>query len=124
MKRRNLLTKMSPRFYKHRLLLDEGLYPRKLLSRTNNRHNILHIKHDLNNAGIKDEKVYELAIRQKRIIVTYNVRDFKKLAKQNKNAGVIGVSQGFTPEKLDVKLNALLSKSSEKSLYGKYTPLK
>lgn len=102
---------MSPKFYKHKLLFDEGLFSRKRLKR-------------LNSPGIKDEKVYELAVKQKRIIVTYNVRDFKKLAKQNKNVGVIGISQGFTPEKLDLKLNALLSKSSEKSFYGKYTPLK
>ncbi len=114
---------MPPKIYKHRLLLDEGLYPRKLLTRANNRHNLRHIKHDLNRAGIKDLQVYEIAVSQKRIIVTYNVRDFKKLSKKSEGSGVIGVSQGLTPEQLDTKLNALLSKNSEKSLFGKYTPL-
>lgn len=114
---------MPPRFYKHKLLLDEGLYPRKLLSRTNNRYNIRHIKHDLNKGGIEDKQIYEIAIKQNRIVVTYNVRDFRKLATQNKSAGVIGVTQGFTPEQLDTRLNSLLSKSSENSFYGKYTPL-
>ena len=37
--------------------------------------------------------------------------------------GAIGVTQKLTPEQLDIKLNSLLSKSSEKSFYGKYTPL-
>lgn len=114
---------MPPRLFKHRLLLDEGLYPRKVLTRTNNRHGLLHIKHDLNKGGFKDIQVYEIAVKQKRIIVTYNVRDFKKLARKSKDSGVIGVSQGLTPEQLDIKLNALLSKNSEKSLYGKYTTL-
>ncbi len=103
--------------------MDEGLYPRKSLPRVNSRHNVKHIKHDLNNAGIKDKEVYEIAVRQKRIIITRNTRDFKKLAKLNKNAGVIGVGQRLTPDQLDTKLNSLLSRSSEKSLYGRYTPL-
>ncbi len=114
---------MPPRIYKHKLLFDEGLYPRKLLSRTNNRYSIRHIKHDLNKAGIKDRQIYEIAIKQKRIIVTYNVRDFRKLAKLSMHTGVIGVSQGLIPEQLDRKLASLLSKSSEKAFYGKYTPL-
>lgn len=79
--------------------------------------------HDLRRGGIEDKQVYEIAVKQNRIIVTYNVRDFKKLAKLNKNAGVIGVSQGLNPEQLDSKLNSLLSKSTEKSFYGKYTSL-
>lgn len=114
---------MSPRFYRYNLLLDEGLYPRKSLSRVNSRHNVKHIKHDLNSAGIKDKEVYKIAIEQKRIIVTYNTRHFKKLATLNENTGVIGVGQGITPEQLDVKLNSLLSRSLKKSFYGKYTPL-
>lgn len=68
-------------------------------------------------------EVYTIASREKRIIVTYNIDDFKKLIKQNKETGVIGIVQGITPDQLDRKLNSLLSKRSEKSLYGKYTPL-
>lgn len=114
---------MPPRFYKHKLLLDEGIYPKKSLKRINSRYNIKHIKHDLNQGGIKDEEVYEIACKQKRIIITYNIDDFKRLAKKSKDAGIIGITQGFTPEELDKKLNSLLSKSSENSFYGKYTPL-
>ena len=114
---------MPPRFYKHKLLLDEGLYSKKSLKRINSRYNIKHIKHDLNKGGVTDKEIYEIACTQKRIIITYNIEDFRKLAIQNKDTGVIGVTQGFTPEQLDTKLNSLLSRSSENSFYGKYTPL-
>ncbi|OGH09664.1 MAG: hypothetical protein A2152_01075 [Candidatus Levybacteria bacterium RBG_16_35_6] len=114
---------MPRKFHKHKLLLDEGLYPKNVLRRTNNRHNVKHIKHDLNKGGIKDEEVYEIARKQKRIIITYNNDDFRKLAKKSEDTGVIGIAQGITPEELDKRLNSLLSKSSGKSFYGKYTPL-
>jgi hypothetical protein len=114
---------MPHKFYKFKLLLDEGLYPRNVFHRTNNRHNLKHVKHDLNKGGITDNEVYELACKEKRLIVTYNIDDFKKLAQQSMKTGVIGITQAITPDKLDTKLNSLLSKSSEKSLYGTYTPL-
>lgn len=114
---------MPPRFFKHKLLLDEGLYSRKSLKRINSRYNIRHIRHDLNKGGIKDIEVHEIAIRQNRIIVTYNINDFRKLAKKSIKSGVIGVTQMLSPDKLDTKLNSLLSRSSEKTFYGNYTPL-
>ena len=114
---------MPPRFYKHKLLLDEGLYSRKSLKRINSRYNIRHIKHDLNKGGITDDEIYQIACEQKRIIITYNIDDFKKLAIKSKETGVVGVTQGLTPEQLDIRLNSLLSKSSENSFYGVYTPL-
>lgn len=114
---------MPPRFYKHKLLLDEGLYSRKSLKRINNRYNIRHIRHDLNKGGVKDTEVYQTAVKQNRIIVTYNISDFRKMAKKSINTGIIGVTQKLTPDKLDTKLNSLLSRSSEKAFYGKYTSL-
>lgn len=114
---------MSPRFYKHKLLLDEGIYPKKSLRRINSRYNIKHIKHDLNKGGVKDKEVYEIARKQKRIIITYNIDDFKQFAKRSNDTGVIGVTQGLTPEQLDAKLNSLLSKKPENFFYRKYTPL-
>lgn len=109
--------------YRHKILLDEGLYKRKFLPRTNSRHNLKHIKHDLNKGGIKDEELYEIAVKEQRIVVTYNIDDFKKLARKSKDSGVIGVTQGMSPEQLDKKLNALLNRSTAKSLYNKYTSL-
>lgn len=109
--------------YRHRLLLDEGLYLKKAFPRTNIRHDIKHIKHDFNKGGIKDDDVYSIAVKNKRIVVTYNIGDFKKLAKQSSNSGVIGISQGILPDQLDKRLNAMLSRKTPKSLYGKYTSL-
>ena len=114
---------MPQRFYKHKLLLDEGIHPRKSLRRINHRHSIKHIKHDLNKGGIKDREVYEIAREQKRIIITYNINDFRYLVLKSKDTGVIGITQGLTPDQLDTKLNSLLSKHPENYFYGKYTPL-
>ena len=114
---------MPRKFYRHKLLLDEGLYPRQYLKRTNSRYDVKHIKHDLNKGGIKDEEVYAIAVKEQRIVLTYNIDDFKKLATKSKDSGVIGVTQGMSLEQLDKKLNALLSRSTAKSLYNKYTSL-
>ncbi len=114
---------MVPKFYKHKLLLDEGISPRKSFKRLNNRYDIKHIKHDLHKEGITDKEVYEIARKQKRIIVTYNIKDFKQVASRSKDTGIIGITQGWTPDQLDTKLNSLLSKSSEKTFYSKYTSL-
>lgn len=103
--------------------MDEGISPRKSFRRLNNRYSIKHIKHDLHKEGSTDKDVYEIASKQKRIIITYNIGDFRKLVTQSKRTGVIGITQALTPEQLDTQLNSLLSKSSEKSLYGRYTPL-
>ena len=109
--------------YRHKLLLDEGLYLKKALPRTNSHNDIKHIKHDLRKGGIRDKEVCTIAIEAKRIIVTYNINDFKRLANKSLNSGVIGISQGILPDQLDKKLNALLSRNAPKSLYGKYTSL-
>mgnify|MGYP001579570198 CR=1 FL=1 len=114
---------MPPKFYKHRLLLDEGLYPRKSLKRVNGRHNIRHIKHDVHKGGITDIEIYKLACAQKRIIITYNIKDFQKLAVKKKDSGVIGITAKLTPDQLDTKLNSFLSRHPENSLYGKYMAL-
>jgi len=84
---------------------------------------VKHIKHELNKGGVSDQVVYNLATKLRRIIVTYNIGDFRKLATKSKNAGVIGATLGLTPEQLDKTLNALLSRNTGKSLYGKYTSL-
>jgi Domain of unknown function (DUF5615) len=64
---------MPHKFHKVKLLLDEGLYPREVLHRTNNRHNIKHVKHDLNKGGISDKEVYGIAKKEKRIIIIWGI---------------------------------------------------
>lgn len=112
-----------PRFYKHKLLLDESIPYRNYFPRVNSRFDVKHIKEDLKKGGISDKKVYELAIKLKRLLIVFNTKDFKPLASKNKNTGIIGVSQNMSTGEIDKKLNSLLSKSKSKSLYGRFTLL-
>ena len=111
---------MTKKFRKYKLLLDEGLPPRDRFKILNSRHSLRHIKHDLGKSGIPDEKVWELAIKEQSLVLTYNVKDFKKLVNSTKNSGVIGISTNLPTDQIDKKLTALLSKSKKNDLYGKY----
>lgn len=110
-----------PQFKRYKLLLDEGLPSRTKPPRVNSRHDIRHIKEDLGQGGISDEKVYQEAVRTKRLLIVFNIKHFKDLAGESKNSGIIGVSQKLPTEQIDKKLNALLSKSKAGKLYGRFT---
>ena len=114
---------MASRFYKHTLLLDEGFPPRIYFPRVNQRFDVKHVKNDLKKIGLPDEEVYALACQHKRLIVTYNTKDFRRLAGKSSDTGVIGVSALMPYAHIDTKLTALLTKSSHNTLYGKYTAL-
>lgn len=104
--------------YRFNVLLDEGLYPRNKLPKTNNRHNIKHIALDFKYAGYADDFVYEFAKSQKRLIATLNIKDFKRILDSN-DTGIIGISPNLTPDEIDKKLCSLLNKSRRGDLYGK-----
>jgi hypothetical protein len=110
-----------PRFYKFKLLLDEGLPPRSKLPRVNSRYDLKHIRDDFKYVGLPDEKVYQKAVKMKRLIVVFNVNDYRDLVKISKQTGIIGVSQTFSFEQFDKKLNALLIRSKPGELFGKFT---
>ena len=114
---------MVHRLYKHKLLLDEGFPPRSYFPMLNHRFDVKHVKTDLKYIGLPDEKVYALAAQMQRLIVTYNEKDFKPFAPQSKDTGVIGVTPTTPYAVVDKKLTALLTKSSEKALRGKFTVL-
>lgn len=109
-----------PQFRKYKLLLDEGLPPRVKLPRVNSRHNLRHIKNDFDLGGISDPKVYQKAATEKRLLITFNVKDFKDMAGKNKSSGVIGVSQKLPTDQIDKKLNALLVRKKSSELYSKF----
>jgi hypothetical protein len=54
---------------------------------------------------------------------SYNIKDFRSLVTQSQDTGVIGVSPHLQLHQIDTKLTALLFRSSEKELLGKYTSL-
>lgn len=111
---------MPRRFYKYKLLLDEGFLLRTRLPISNSRFNLKHIKADLGHEGLKDEDVYKAAIKLKRLVVTFNDKDFQKFAESSPDAGVIGISANITNDQIDKKLTALLMKSKKSDLFGKF----
>lgn len=112
---------MPRKFYRHRLLLDEGFYYRQSLPITNSRFDVKHISGNYKQTALSDLKLYEFAQQEKRIVVTFNIKHFKPLASVSKLTGVIGVSANLSLDQIDKKLTALLIKSTPKSLLGKLT---
>ena len=97
--------------------------PRLRFPRLNSRFDVKHVRDDFNLAGFPDPDVYRLAVREQRILVTLNEKDFLPLAGTQNDRGIIGVSPHLTIEQIDTKLTALLIKSTTKALAGKFTPL-
>ncbi len=114
---------MAHRFYKHKLLLDENFAPRLKFPRLNGLFDVKHLRDDLHKNGISDAQVYDLAVKLKRLIVTYNAKDFKALAPRSQDSGIIGISPNLSSQHIDKKLTALLVKSNEQVLQGTYTAL-
>lgn len=111
---------MKPkRFYKHKLLLDENFPIRSYFPILNRRFDVKHISADYNQSGLSDPKVYKIACKEGRIVVTYNTKDFEKLVEASSETGVIGVSVNLIFEQIDKKLTSLLTKSTQKQLLGK-----
>jgi predicted nuclease of predicted toxin-antitoxin system len=114
---------MQRTFHKHKLLLDENMPHRWLFSRLNEHFDVKHIRDDLKRGGIPDPHVHALAASLKRLIVTYNAKDFKSLAGKSKDTGVIALSTNLPLHQIDTKLTALLMRSNAKALQGKFTTI-
>src|SRR5687767_4890465 len=98
---------MPKRFYKHKLLLDENMPHRTAFPHLNSLFDVKHVADDFKHSGLDDPAVYQLAIDQKRILVTYNIKHFRTLAGSRGDAGIIGVSANLPPSQVDTKLTAL-----------------
>lgn len=90
----------------------------------NERFDIKHVAKDYRLGSLPDPQVYELARKENRVLVTYNIRDFQELAKRSFDTGIIGISPNLTIEQVDKKLNALLTRLGKKQILGKFTILK
>ena len=110
-------------FYKHKLLLDEGFPPRLYFPRLNERFDVKHIKTDFRKIGLPGTEVYAFAVMLKRLIVTYNAKDFRRFAHNSEETGVIGVPALMLYHHIDTKLTSLLTHSSPNALQGTYTAL-
>ena len=114
---------MSAKFHKFKLLLDENMPARRQFEQLNHLFDVKHIAVDLKKGSIKDELVYEEAVKLHRLVVTFNGDDFKPLAQKSKETGIIAVSDNVPNEQIDKKLTALLIKSNANALQGKFTSL-
>lgn len=114
---------MPRKFYKHKLLLDEGFYYRKELPLANSKFDVKHILGDYHQDALPDRSVYEFAKEKQRVLITLNIKHFKPLASLSNKTGIIGISPNLTLEQIDKKLTALLTKSTKKSLLGKLTTI-
>ena len=111
---------MPHKFHKYKLLLDEGFPPRPNFPRLNSRFDVRHVSVDLNHSGLKDRDVYLLAVKLKRIVVTFNDKDFKDYASSDTGSGVIGISANLSSEQIDKKLTALLVGTKKSKILGKF----
>ncbi len=114
---------MVKRFYKHKLLLDENMPLRSDLPQLNKHFDVKHVDHDLKQGGISDQKVYNLAVTQKRIIITRNTKHFLPLAGTKADVGIIGIPPHWFTTQVDNKLISFLKTKTPKTLRKKLIPL-
>jgi hypothetical protein len=86
------------------------------------RSDVKHIAHDYKSAGVSDDKVFGLAFRDKRILVTKNVKHFRPLLSDYK-VDVIGVTEAVGPEELDKAITARLRKWGKTEMSGRFTAI-
>ena len=113
---------MPQRFHKYKILLDEQVSPRQYFPGLNEHFDVKHITHELNLPGLPDPQVYALALSQGRIILTKNVKDFRKLLRED-SPGIIGIPETWSLSRVDTKLTALLMKYGPNYFRGRYYPL-
>ena len=113
---------MAKPFFKHKTLLDEHLYQRRQYPLLNEHFDVKHIRDDLHLDGLPDPQVYELAVKQGRIILTTNVKHFQPLLRDD-CPGIIGIPGAWLPSRIDTKLTSLLMKHSPNYFRGRYIPL-
>ena len=113
---------MPKRFYKHKTLLDEHLYHRRVYPLLNAHFDVKHIRDDLHLDGLPDPQVYELACKQGRLLLTTNVKDFRPLLRDD-CPGIIGIPDAWLPDRIDSKLTALLMRHGPNYFRGRYRPL-
>lgn len=114
---------MPKGFYKHKVLLDENMPHRSAFPNLNSKFDVKHVAADLHQGSLPDPDVYQLAVAQKRILVTYNTKHFRSLAGSKDDAGILGVSANLPHSHVDTKVTALLTKSTPHALQRKFIPL-
>jgi hypothetical protein len=63
---------MPHKYHRYKLLFDEGLPLPQYFPQLNNLFDIKHVSRDFKSAGADDSQVYQLAVKEKRLIITFN----------------------------------------------------
>lgn len=114
---------ISSRRKKFRILLDSAFAKPDLFPKIKKRANVAHIVHDLGlSFQAEDEKIYQLAIKKNRFILTINFDDFKKLVKKN-GPGIIGIESQLSNQQIDNKVYNFLAGKDPKNFKGKATKI-
>src|SRR3954471_17579264 len=80
---------MPKPLYKHKLLFDENMPPRRQYPRLNKHFDVKHVSHDYKKRRRSDERVASMACREGRIIITISRDDFERLVGTKEDCGVI-----------------------------------
>jgi hypothetical protein len=72
--------------------------------------------------SLHDPAIYELALKQGRIILTKNVKDFRPLLRED-SLGIISIPETWATSRVDSKLTALLMRHGPNYFRGRYHPL-
>lgn len=107
---------------KFRLLFDENFSP-KGIPTVKQMHDVVYVGRKM--SGATDEEVFAYAVEERRLIVTKDTKEFRRLLKSKgeDRTGIIALSPHASPKKVDKELPKFLSKSKEEDLYGKMKKL-
>ena len=92
----------SRKHIRHKLLLDEGVHLPQAYPNLNNLHDIVHVS-QVNLKGKEDKKIFDYAKRSSRIIVVFNIKDFRKLIHPS-YPSIIALSTNLTDKQADLKI--------------------
>ncbi len=83
-----------------------------------------HLSHAVLNYGLSrkasDEEIYQLATKEKLLVLTINFKDFKRLVKTN-SAGVFGIPGDLSNEEIDSLVCNFIRRKNPDDYQGKAT---
>ncbi len=99
-------------------LLDENKPQRFKLPFLNRHFDVKPVRDDLGKGTFTDPEVYELAVKDGRVPVTYNVKRYRPLAGPKEDVGIVGVPGRLPLSQQDKKLCSLLKRLMPNALQG------
>lgn len=108
---------------KFRILLDSAFAKIELFPNLKKKSNLAHAVHNLGlSSQAEDEEIYQKATSEKRIVLTINFKDFKKLVKVGKS-GIFGIESQMTNQEIDKRVCGFISGKDPEDFIGKATKI-